>query len=67
MQDLRDLFRVKAEELVASVTQAQLHEQHALQRTSTPELDKHLDFLKTLPGFTGDFNFLSIQFNNSEG
>lgn len=51
--ELRDLFRLDPGEAMRSSTQRHLHALHAHQRHSTPQLDAHLDFLKTLQGFAG--------------
>ena len=58
-QDLRDLFRLEPSELDRCVTQAQLHAQHAHQRSESNELAAHLRFLETLPGFLGGAPFSS--------
>ncbi|GFH08860.1 uncharacterized protein HaLaN_03895 [Haematococcus lacustris] len=52
-QQLRDLFQVTSEGLLASDTQRLLHQHHAAQRLSDPDLDQHLHFLTSLEGYTG--------------
>ena len=51
--ELRDMFRLDPSEAQHSATQRQLHDLHARQRESTPEVDAHLKFLETLEGFAG--------------
>jgi hypothetical protein len=52
-QELRDLFSLKAEEVGASRTQADLSARHAAQRRTTPSLDAHLAQLPRLPNYVG--------------
>jgi hypothetical protein len=52
-QELRDLFTLKAEEVGASRTQADLSARHAAQRRTTPALDAHLAQLPRLPNYVG--------------
>lgn len=52
-QELRDLFSLKAEEVGASRTQADLSARHAAQRCTTPVLDAHLAQLPRLPNYVG--------------
>ncbi|KAI3429485.1 hypothetical protein D9Q98_005576 [Chlorella vulgaris] len=52
-QDLRDLFRLDPSECEASLTQRELHDMHAAQRRETPELTRHLAFLRTLGCYAG--------------
>jgi len=51
--ELRDLFRLDPLEARTSSTQRHLHALHANQRVATVQLQEHLEFLKTLDGFTG--------------
>jgi hypothetical protein len=53
LQDLRDLFRLDPSECEASRTQRELHDMHAAQRRETPELTRHLAFLRTLGCYAG--------------
>lgn len=53
LQELRDLFRLDAEEAQRSATQRALHDMHAHQRRATAELAAHLQFLEGLEGFAG--------------
>lgn len=53
LQDLRDLFRLEPSECEASQTQRELHDRHAHQRRESPDLTRHLAFLRTLDCYAG--------------
>ena len=51
--ELRDLFTASPAAMAASETQATLEQLHGGQRQASPATLAHMEFLQTLPGFTG--------------